>query len=57
MEHVITLEEFETSTSSADRSAKWNGRDSDGDLVASGVYFFRANVGGNVSWGKVIVIN
>jgi len=57
MEHVVTVRETETSTGPADRSAKWDGRDSDGDLVASGVYFFRAKVGGEVSWGKVIVIN
>ncbi|MEZ4764323.1 MAG: hypothetical protein R3C26_14425 [Calditrichia bacterium] len=40
-----------------DRSVTWDGSDSNGRMVDNGVYFFRANVGGEVSWGKVVVIN
>lgn len=36
---------------------KWDGKNSAGDVVASGVYFFRAKVGGKVTWGKIVVIN
>lgn len=36
---------------------KWNGKNSAGETVASGVYFFKASVGGSVVWGKVVVIN
>jgi hypothetical protein len=59
MEHVVTIHENETnfSDATADRSAKWDGRDNVGKLVASGVYFFRAKVGKDISWGKVVVIN
>ncbi len=36
---------------------KWDGTMSNGAVVASGVYFFRAKVGGQVTWGKIVVIN
>ena len=36
---------------------KWDGKNASGDVVASGVYFFRAKVGGKVTWGKIVVIN
>ena len=59
MEHVVTVRDQETNFNSltADRSTKWDGKDKYGKLVASGVYFFRAKISGNVNWGKVVVIN
>ncbi len=36
---------------------KWDGKNSRGDTVASGVYFFRAKVDGKVTWGKIVIIN
>ncbi len=36
---------------------KWDGKNSSGDTVASGVYFFKAKVSGKVTWGKIVVIN
>jgi photosystem II stability/assembly factor-like uncharacterized protein len=41
----------------SDRSIKWNGKNSAGDVVASGVYFFRAEINGKVSWSKLVIIN
>jgi len=40
-----------------DLKPKWDGRNSAGDGVASGVYFYRAKVNGKVTWGKLVVIN
>lgn len=40
-----------------DYRPKWNGTNDKGDVVASGIYFFRAEVDGKVSWGKIAVIN
>ncbi len=42
---------------STDFKPKWNGTNDAGDTVASGVYFFRAKVGGEITWGKIVVIN
>ena len=36
---------------------KWNGKNSAGETVASGVYFFKASLDGSESWGKLVVIN
>jgi len=36
---------------------KWDGKNTTGAVVASGVYFFRAKTGGQVTWGKIVVIN
>ncbi|HHE55711.1 MAG TPA: hypothetical protein ENL21_08005 [Caldithrix abyssi] len=36
---------------------KWDGTNFKGDVVASGVYFFRAKVNGKVTWGKIVVVN
>ena len=36
---------------------KWDGTNFKGDVVASGVYFFRARVNGKVTWGKIVVVN
>jgi photosystem II stability/assembly factor-like uncharacterized protein len=59
MDKVIGFTENESlpSGSSPDRSAKWDGRNSRGDVVASGVYFFRVKIEGNVTWGKLVIIN
>lgn len=59
MDKVIGFTEYESSPSgnSPDRSAKWDGRNNRGDVVASGVYFFRVKVEGNVTWGKLVIIN
>ncbi|MCB0281211.1 MAG: hypothetical protein KDF60_01420 [Calditrichaeota bacterium] len=59
MEQVVTINDNETNfeNGSYDRSTKWDGRDAVGKPVASGVYFFRAKIGKEVSWGKVVVIN
>jgi len=40
-----------------DLKPKWDGKNSRGDVVASGVYFFRAKVDGKVTWGKIVIIN
>ena len=59
MDKVVTIRDYESSptNNSNDRSADWNGVNSDGDVVASGVYFFRVKVEGKVSWGKLVIIN
>ncbi|MBD3225065.1 MAG: hypothetical protein GF313_10080 [Caldithrix sp.] len=36
---------------------KWDGTNSAGQIVASGVYFFRAQLNGQVTWGKIVIIN
>ena len=36
---------------------KWDGRNSRGATVASGVYFYRAKLDGQVVWGKIVIIN
>ena len=40
-----------------DLKPKWDGKNSQGDQVASGVYFFRAKLDGKVTWGKIVIIN
>ena len=40
-----------------DLKPKWDGTTNSGQVVASGVYFFRAKIDGQVSWGKIVVIN
>lgn len=59
MEKVTSIQTYETApaTDSYDRSATWDGRDNNGRMVDNGVYFFRANIIGKVSWGKIVVIN
>ncbi len=59
MEHIVTIRDRETyfGEESADRSTKWDGTDGSGNVVATGVYFFRADIGGEVTWGKLVVIN
>jgi len=59
MDKVVSFKEYESSPvgNSSDRSAKWDGKNSDGNVVASGVYFFRVKVEDEVTWGKLVVIN
>jgi len=59
MEKVVSLRESESAPTqnTYDRSAYWDGRDSNGRMVDNGVYFFRAEVEGKVTWGKIVVIN
>jgi flagellar hook assembly protein FlgD len=59
MEKVTSIRTYETApgADTYDRSATWDGRDNNGRMVDNGVYFFRANVIGKVSWGKIVVIN
>ncbi len=59
MEHVASIREYESAPEGGnyDRSSKWDGRTASGQAVASGVYFFRADIQGRVSWGKLVVIN
>jgi photosystem II stability/assembly factor-like uncharacterized protein len=59
MDKVATVREYESDPGSGvpDRSAKWDGRNSRGDIVASGVYFFRVEIEGTITWGKLVVIN
>jgi hypothetical protein len=59
IDHVATIREYESypTDGTNDRSAKWNGKNDAGITVASGVYFFRINVEGKITWGKLVVIN
>ena len=59
MEKVVTLsaEIGSLAVAGNDRSIAWDGRDSNGRLLDNGVYFFRADVDGQVNWGKVVIIN
>ncbi|RMG21081.1 MAG: hypothetical protein D6732_27650, partial [Methanobacteriota archaeon] len=59
MEKVVTLQESEAApvNETYDRSVIWDGKDNNGRMVDNGVYFFRATVGKEVTWGKVVVIN
>ncbi len=34
----------------------WDGRDSAGNIVPNGIYFYRINAGGNVQFGKIVVV-
>lgn len=59
MDHVATIREYESQPigDTYDRNSKWDGKNDAGRLVASGVYFFRINVEGKITWGKLVVIN
>ncbi len=59
MERVIRITGFESAPQpgSADRSLRWDGRDSNGRMVDNGVYFFRAKINGRMTWGKIVVVN
>ncbi len=55
MERVTTLRE--NYANGGDHAIVWDGKDNNGRLVDNGVYFFRAKVGGEVTWGKIAIIN
>ncbi len=59
MEHVVTIKDRQTNVNpnTLDRSTPWDGRDLNGNIVASGVYFFRVKNAKKINWGKVVVIN
>jgi photosystem II stability/assembly factor-like uncharacterized protein len=59
MDHVASIREFESDPvdQTYDRNAMWDGKNFAGNVVASGVYFFRINVEGDITWGKFVVIN
>jgi hypothetical protein len=59
IDHVATIREYESYPidGTNDRSARWNGKNDSGITVATGVYFFRINVEGKITWGKLVVIN
>jgi hypothetical protein len=59
MEKVFSIlkDEQPVSENSFDRSASWDGRDGNGRMVDNGIYFFRAELTGKISWGKIVVIN
>jgi hypothetical protein len=59
MEHIVTVRDRKdySGPASGDRSTKWDGTDGNGNVLASGVYFFRADIGGEVTWGKLVIIN
>ncbi len=59
MDQVASIREFESYPvdDTFDRNAKWDGKSFAGRIVASGIYFFRINVEGEITWGKLIVIN
>ncbi|MBN2710050.1 MAG: hypothetical protein JXR46_13495 [Calditrichaceae bacterium] len=40
-----------------DLKPKWDGTNEAGDIVASGVYIYRVEVDGQLTWGKIAVIN
>jgi ligand-binding sensor domain-containing protein len=58
MDKVTTIREYETGPAgnSPDRSAKWDGRNKYGHVVADGIYYFRVNIDGEINWGKFVVI-
>jgi hypothetical protein len=59
IDHVASIREYESEPADGtnDRSTKWDGKNDAGNTVASGVYFFRINVEGKITWGKLVVIN
>ncbi len=59
MEKITTLESTLNSSDvrGPDGSITWDGKDDNGRMVDNGVYFFRAKVENQVSWGKLVIIN
>jgi flagellar hook assembly protein FlgD len=41
---------------SQDAQVRWDGRDTSGTLLSGGVYFYRADVDGTKSLGKVLLL-
>jgi photosystem II stability/assembly factor-like uncharacterized protein len=59
MEKVTTLrgQIDDLQSGGLDRSIIWDGKDNNNRPVDNGVYFFRANISGKATWGKVVIIN
>jgi photosystem II stability/assembly factor-like uncharacterized protein len=59
MEKVISIGPYEMipTDGTNDRFIPWDGLDNNRRMVDNGVYFFRAQIGGEVSWGKIVIIN
>jgi hypothetical protein len=59
MERVITLGPYALAPTGGtfDRFIPWDGLDNNRRMVDNGVYFFRAQIGDEVTWGKIVVIN
>jgi hypothetical protein len=59
MTEVVTVSGYcqITDKNISDRNIKWDGKNFNGITVASGVYFFKADINGKSSWGKLVVIN
>ena len=59
LDKVVSIREYEELPvgGSRDRNVKWNGKNDTGEIVASGVYFFRVNINNEIHWGKLVVIN
>jgi hypothetical protein len=59
MEKVITLGPYDLDpvNNTYDRFISWDGFDNNRRMVDNGVYFFRAKIGDEVTWGKIVVIN
>ncbi len=59
MEKVTTLGPYNLTPTGGtlDRFVSWDGLDNNRRMVDNGVYFFRAQIGGEVTWGKIVVIN
>ena len=56
--HVRTLIADAARDGPRNHGDNWDGRDSDGDIVANGVYFFRVQTaGGDRAFGKVVVLD
>lgn len=59
MEKVITLGPHDLNPvgDTFDRFISWDGLDNNRRMVDNGVYFFRAQIGDEVTWGKIVIIN
>ncbi len=59
MERVISINQSHGAPTEGtyDRSITWDGKDNNGRMVDNGVYFFRAKVGEDVHWGKIVIVN
>ena len=59
MEKVTTLGpvDIELNSGTYDQFISWDGLDNNNRMVDNGVYFFRAQIGSEVTWGKIVVIN
>ncbi len=56
MNKVVTLVNNEQKIGGQECDEPWDGRDKDGNEVATGVYFFKVQSPGQTQWGKVVVL-